>query len=118
MNEKTILLVDDDADICAMMEAVLVRNGFTVVTALNGEEGLKKYTENMPDIIFLDLMMEKVDTGITVCKKIRETDKKAKIYLLSAVGDETARTLDMQAIGLNGAMSKPVSPDELLRLVR
>lgn len=117
MNKRRILVADDDSDIITSMKAILASKGHDVVTAGSGEECLKRFSEFRPEIIFLDLMMEKVDTGVTVCKKIRETDKTVKIYLISAVGDETAGTLDTHAIGFNGAMSKPVSPDELLGLV-
>ncbi len=117
MSKKTILVVDDDVDTVMSIKAILRSKGHTVITAYGAAEGLKKYTSGNPDIILLDLMMEKVDSGITLCREIRKTDRKSKIYLLSAVGDETANTLDTHDIGFDGAMSKPVSPDELLLLV-
>lgn len=116
MNKK-VMLVDDDTDIRHSMRAVLESRGHTILEAGSGEECLRTYKEFAPDVIFLDLMMEKQDSGITVCKKIRETDSKVKIYLLSAVGDEAAGTLDIQEIGFNGSMSKPVNPDELVGML-
>ena len=117
MEKRRILIADDDADILESMSAILKSKGHDVVEASNGEDALAKFSEFKPEIIFLDLMMEKFDTGVTVCRKIRETDKDVKIYLISAVGDEAANTLDTHEIGFNGAMSKPVSPEELLGLV-
>jgi len=117
MNKK-ILVVDDDSDLRSMMKTILSSNGHTVMEAESGEECLRVYKDFAPDIILLDLMMEKQDSGITVCKKIRETEKDMKIYLLSAVGEETAGVMDIQDIGFNGTMSKPVSPNELLDLVK
>lgn len=114
---KKIMLVDDDTDIRASMKAILEHKGHVVLEAGSGEECLKTYKDFNPEIIFLDLMMEKQDSGITVCKKIRETNSEIKIFLLSAVGDEAAGTINMQEIGFNGAMSKPVSPEELINLV-
>lgn len=115
---KKILIVDDDADILSAMKAVLESDGYQVETAKSGQECLKKFPSFKPEILFLDLMMESVDTGLTVCNEIRKTDSNVKIYLLSAVGDDTARTIDIHKAGFNGAMSKPVSPDELLNIVK
>ena len=117
MNKRKILVVDDDEDVIDAMNIILKSNGHEVIEASSGEEALIKFAESKPEIIFLDLMMEKFDTGVTVCRKIRETDKDIQIYLVSAVGDEAANTLDTHEIGFNGALSKPVSPEELLSLV-
>lgn len=117
MNKRKILVADDDYDIIASMLFVLKSKGHDVVSAGSGEEALEKYSEFKPDIIFLDLMMEKFDTGVTVCKKIRETDKDVKIYLISAVGHEAVDIPEIHEMGFNGAMSKPITPDELLGLV-
>ncbi|HOP61851.1 MAG TPA: response regulator [Spirochaetota bacterium] len=117
MSKKKILVVDDDADIIASMKAVLESKDHAVFTAVNEKECMEQFLKENPDIVFLDLMMEKYDSGITLCKAIREKNVSVKVYLLSAVGDETAGTLDVHEIGFNGAMSKPVTPAELLDLV-
>ena len=117
MDKRKVLIADDDADILNAMSLILKSKGHDVIEASSGDEALAKFAEHKPEIIFLDLMMEKYDTGVTVCRKIRETDKDVKIFLISAVGDEAANTLDTHEIGFNGAMSKPVSPEELLGLV-
>ncbi|HNX23752.1 MAG TPA: response regulator [Spirochaetota bacterium] len=117
MNKRKILVADDDYDIIASMLVILKSKGHDVATAGSGEEALVKFAEFKPDIIFLDLMMEKFDSGVTVCKKIRETDKNVKIYLISAVGNETADIPEAHEMGFNGSMSKPITPEELLGLV-
>ena len=117
MNKRRILIADDDADIVDAMSTILKTRGHELFEAYSGEETLAMFSENRPEIIFLDLMMEKFDTGVTVCRKIRETDKDVKIYLVSAVGDEAANTMDTHEIGFNGVVSKPVSPEELLSIV-
>ena len=117
MNKRKILVADDDYDIIASMVIVLKSRGHEIATAGSGEEALVKYAEFKPDIIFLDLMMEKFDSGVTVCKKIRETDKDVKIYLISAVGDKTSDLTEIHEMGFNGSMSKPLTPDELMGLV-
>jgi len=117
MNKKRILIADDDADLLCAIHSILKSGGHEVIEATSGKEALARFSESRPEIIFLDLMMEKFDTGVTVCRKIRESDKDVKIYLISAVGDEAANTLDTHEIGFNGAMSKPVSPEEILELI-
>ncbi len=118
MTAKKILVVDDDADITVSMKAILESEGHTVFTAKNEKECIDKFNSGAPDVVFLDLMMEKMDSGITLCKSIREKSRSVKIYLLSAVGDEAAGTIDIHEAGFNGAMSKPVSPEELLNMVQ
>ena len=117
MAKVRVLVADDDYDILTTAFVMLKSKGFEVVTAGSGEEALKKYGEFKPDIILLDLMMEKFDTGVTVCKKIRETDTNVKIYLVSAVSDEASDIPDVNGMGFNGKMTKPITPERLLKLI-
>lgn len=117
MNKKKILVVDDDADIIASMKAILEKNGHNVETAGNENECMEKYAFFAPDIIFLDMMMERMDSGFRICKDIRESDQKVKIYMLSSVGSDNAGTTDVHEVGFNGSMEKPVSPEYLLQMV-
>ncbi|HOP64646.1 MAG TPA: response regulator [Spirochaetota bacterium] len=117
MDKRKILVADDDYDIVTTMLLILKSRGHDVVTAGSGKEALIKYTEFKPDIILLDLMMEKFDSGVTVCKKIRETDKNVKIYLISAVGEENPEIPEAYEMGFNGIMTKPITPQKLLELI-
>ncbi|MEW6526966.1 MAG: response regulator [Spirochaetota bacterium] len=114
---KKVLIVDDDQDVVVSLKAILASKGYTVYEAYSGKEGIEVFKNVKPDVVLLDLMMEQVDTGITVCKQMRAENANVKIYMLSAVGDEAASTIDVAKAGFNGAISKPISPDELLRLV-
>lgn len=117
MEKLKVLVADDDYDILTTTFIMLKSRGFDVITAGSGEEALIKYAEFNPDIILLDLMMEKFDTGVTVCKKIRETDSKVKIYLISSIGDENSDIPDTLSLGFNGKMTKPIIPEKLLKLI-
>ena len=117
MNRRKILIADDDYDITAAMLSMLQSRGHDVVTAETGEEAVVKFSEFRPDIILLDMMMENFNSGITACKKIRETDKDVKIYLISAVGNETTDLHEALEMGFNGVMSKPVTPKDLLDII-
>ncbi len=117
MNKKRILVVDDDSDIILSMKAILEKNGHEVETARSENECMEKYAFFSPDIIFLDMMMENMDSGFRVCKGIRESDRDVKIYMLSSVGSDNAGTTDVHEVGFNGSMEKPVSPEYLLKMV-
>ena len=117
MNKRKILVADDDYDILTTAFIMLKSKGFDVVTAGSGDEALIKFAEFKPDIILLDLMMEKIDTGVTVCKKIRETDKNVKIYMVSSIGDEATDASDAKDIGFNGKMTKPLTPEKIQKLI-
>lgn len=117
MNKKTIMIVDDDRDFLDSTKAILESQGYPVLTAGNEAEALTVYKSRRPDVILVDLMMERIDSGVTVCGQIRAIDKEVRIYLLSAVGDAAASALDVSGIGFNGAMNKPIRPEELLDLV-
>jgi CheY-like chemotaxis protein len=82
---KKILLVEDEFFIRDLYERYLKKNGFEVISAVDGEDGMKKALENKVDLILLDIMMPKM-TGIEVLSKIKEEGSIAKdtpVYLLT-----------------------------------
>ena len=117
MSTKKILIVDDDSDIIVSMTQVLKNAGHTVESAKNEPDCIDLFFKFKPQIIFMDMMMENMDSGFTLCRRIRESDRKVVIYMLSSVGDERAGTLDMHEVGFNGSISKPLSPERLLEIV-
>jgi CheY-like chemotaxis protein len=117
MSAKKILVVDDDQDLLDVYTQILQSTEHIVYTANNSEEAVNLFSQNNPDVVVLDMIMEKVDSGIQVCKTIRETDTTVKIYLVSNVGDPSIENIDIQGIGFNGALQKPLKPIELLNLV-
>ena len=116
--KKTILVIDDDPDILSSLRNTLESNNYQVNTALSGEEGLKKFNEEIPALVICDIMMEQISTGIEVVQKMREKDKNVKIYILSDIGEITNNNIDIFEIGCNGFWQKPINPDELLKNVR
>lgn len=111
---NTILVVEDDEGIQAIIRVYLENQGFKVVTALNGEEGLAKFRGENPDLILLDLMLPKLD-GLSVCREVRKT-KSTPIIILSARSGG-AEKAGLEA-GANDYMSKPFSPRELVDRVK
>ena len=83
---QAILLVEDDGSLNRGISLKLEKEGYTVITAADGEEGVQKAMEENPDLILLDIMMPKMD-GYEVCKKIREK-KNTPIIMLTARAEE------------------------------
>ncbi|QQR64588.1 response regulator [Candidatus Kaiserbacteria bacterium] len=85
---KSILVVEDEADLREALKTVFIYEDFTVYTAPDGEEGIKTAFEKKPDIILLDVLMPKKD-GVTVLKELRadEWGKSVKVIVLTALDD-------------------------------
>ena len=118
MSKKKILIVDDDVDFIDLHKAVLEHNGFEVVTAFSGREGLDKVKFEMPD-----LMMEKHDTGFGFSKQVKADPryKKIPIIMCSSVAGETgaefSQELDGYWMKTNAFINKPVSPEKLVEMI-
>ncbi|KUO69895.1 MAG: histidine kinase [Clostridia bacterium BRH_c25] len=103
---KKVLIVDDAAFMRASIRMMLEKNGFEVVgEAENGLVGIQKYKELSPDIVTMDITMPDMD-GIESLKAIKEYDAKAKIIMVSAMGQEP---MVMDAV-VSGAKSFIVKP--------
>ena len=117
MANKKILIVDDDPDILDMAKIILEANGFSAVTANGENEGLAVFLKEKPDMILCDMMMEAVDSGISLATKIREHDKNIPMFLLSSIGNATSVTIDISTCGFTGVFQKPFDPNGLISLV-
>lgn len=116
--KKTILAIDDDPDIRAALRIVLEAEGYSVGEAANGEEGLKIANRIQPDAIIIDLMMENVDSGTVISKKLKEAGYAGPIYMLSAAGDTVRYNLDARELGLAGIFQKPFDPKTLVTMLK
>ena len=87
---KKILVVDDEESVREIYNKELSRSGFNVVLAVDGEEGLLKAGEELPDLILLDVMMPKL-SGLDVLKQLKKNEltKKIPVLLLTNLGEET-----------------------------
>jgi DNA-binding response OmpR family regulator len=116
--KNVILCVDDDPTVLVALKVVLESGGFAVVTAADGQEGIRAFRQARPDLVILDLMMEEVDAGIKVLKEMQELDDRVPIYMLSSTGDYLYSTADTDALGIAGVFQKPIDPNILLSLIR
>lgn len=115
---KKILVADDEPHVLRSIEYTLARAGYQVLTAIDGEEALIKIREEMPDLVFLDIQMPRID-GNTVCRKLRE-DKATRhlhVVVITAKGQESERLFSMEC-GANEFITKPFSPREVRERVR
>jgi DNA-binding response OmpR family regulator len=118
MNRKKILLVDDSSTIL-MMEKFILRNGpYEILTATNGEEGVLKAAEQMPDLILLDVIMPKMG-GFEACRLLRTTRATSEIpIIMVTTRGEAANVEAGWANGCTDYVTKPINAIELLAKVR
>lgn len=118
MANQRILTVDDEEHILELIEYNLVKNGFSVITALNGTEALKILEKESVDLVLLDIMMEGMD-GIDVLKKIRNEKKTQDlpVILLTARGEEIDKVLGLE-LGADDYIAKPFGVHELVARIK
>jgi two-component system phosphate regulon response regulator PhoB len=118
MSGEKILIVDDEEDILELVAYNLKREGYQTVSAVSGEEALKKCRSETPDLIVLDLMLPGID-GLQVMKTLREDSvtKDIPTVMLTAKGDEADIVTGLE-LGADDYISKPFSPRVLLARVR
>ncbi len=118
-----ILLVDDDPDFLEIHRVMLERHGYQVLTARSGREGLEKVRAEMPDLIILDLIMEKHDAGFAFARRIKSDPlfKRIPILMVTAVAELTGYKFSMEEDGYwmktDDFLDKPVRPDVLMERV-
>jgi len=115
---KKVLVVDDEPHIRLLLEQTLEEledEGVELLTASNGEEALDVIKEEHPDLVFLDVMMPKMN-GFDVCNTVKNELKIQKIYivLLTAKGQEFDKQKGNE-VGADVYMTKPFDPDTILK---
>ncbi len=117
MSTKKILLIDDELDILEILSYNLEKEGYEVVTASGGEEGIEKARKLVPDLILLDVMMPGKD-GIETCQELRQIKslQKTLIVFLSARSEEFSQLAGYQAGG-NDYIVKIIKPKVLISKV-
>ena len=114
--KKKILIVEDEEDVLKPLVYRLKKKGYEVLTASDGEIGLRQAHKTLPDLIILDLFLPKI-SGEEVCKSIRESEnvkvERIPILMLTAKAAEADRVLG-KVIGANAYMTKPFYVDDLM----
>lgn len=115
MNEKKILIVDDEKPIVDVLDINLSKEGFTTFLAYDGEEAISKALEIKPDLILLDLMLPKID-GFNVCKELRK-HLVCPIIMLTAKEEVVDKIIGLE-LGADDYMTKPFSIREVIARVK
>lgn len=110
-----ILVVEDEKDIVRLLKYNLEKEGYTVLTAMDGQAGLDLARKENPDLILLDLMLPKLD-GTQVCRSIRQ-ESQAPIIMLTAKKEEIDKIVGLE-LGADDYVTKPFSVRELLARIK
>ena len=113
--EIKIILVDDEPEILTLVRDYLSREGFNVLTALNGTEGMQLIEREKPDLVLLDWMLPGM-SGLEMCKRLRETST-IPIIMLTAKSEEIDRVLGLE-FGADDYIVKPFSLRELAARIK
>ncbi len=115
MNSRKILVVDDEKPISDIIKFNLVKEGFNVITAYDGEEAVAKVKQSQPDLVLLDVMLPKLD-GFQVLRKIRE-HYSIPVIMLTAKEEEVDKVLGLE-LGADDYITKPFGMRELIARVK
>ena len=120
MSEKKILMIDDDPDFIASVEAIVTARGYKFDSSLNGEEGIKKAKIYLPDLIILDVMMTKNTEGFEVSRILpqEESLKSIPVIILTGIRDKMNLVFgfepDSTWLPVKAVLEKTIKPDQLL----
>ncbi|MBN1999329.1 response regulator [candidate division KSB1 bacterium] len=130
MNEKTILIIDDNKDIVENTRIVLETHGYKVYDAPNGEIGLKKVKELKPDLVILDVMMNDLTEGFDVARTLRAKTpppeyifaQKIPIIMMTSIHDKFDfhfnKDVGTEWLPVDIFLEKPVKPDILVQKIK
>jgi len=118
MAKGSILVVDDEQDLIELVRYNLLKDGFDVSAALDGESGLAAAFREKPDLVVVDLMLPGID-GLEVCRALRADERTAQIpvIILTAKTSESDRVVGLE-LGADDYVTKPFSPRELAARIK
>jgi two-component system, OmpR family, alkaline phosphatase synthesis response regulator PhoP len=118
MPKRTVLVIDDEADLIELVRYNLAQDGFHVLSAQDGETGLWLASQEIPDMIIVDLMLPGID-GLEVCRSLRADIRTAQIpvIMLTARTSESDRVVGLE-LGADDYLIKPFSPRELTARIK
>jgi DNA-binding response OmpR family regulator len=113
---QTILIVEDEADLARGLEINLRREGYEVLKAGTGDQGLQFALQEKPDLILLDVMLPGIN-GLDLCRLLRQRGFESPIIILTARGEEIDRVLGLE-LGADDYVAKPFGLRELIARIR
>ncbi len=118
-DKPTILCIEDEEEMIELITLILTRHNYNVVGALGGQAGLDGVRKLKPDLVLLDLMMPEID-GWELLQRVRVDPKLQQIpvIVVTARASEIDRIFGLQVAGVEGYITKPFGPEELVQSVR
>lgn len=116
MSSERLLVIEDELPMRTALRDVLAAEGYRVLSAADGESGLRRAVDEKPDLILLDIMMPKLD-GFALCVELRRLGHRMPVLMLTAKGLVEDRVTGLDA-GADDYLVKPFSTEELLARVR
>jgi CheY-like chemotaxis protein len=113
---EVVLMIDDETDIIKIGQKILEENGYTVITARSGEEGIAQYLQHRVDLVLLDVSMPGIG-GVKCLHQIMSLSPEAKVIIISGYLSN-GRVEEAMALGAKALLTKPYSFKELLTTVR
>ena len=110
---KTVMVVDDAQFMRMRVAKLLSQNGYEVVEAEDGEVAVKTYQSENPDAVIMDITMPRKD-GLSALREIREFDCRAKVIMLTALGQQSM-VLEAMKAGAKDFLVKPYDPDRVIK---
>lgn len=121
MSKTKILIVDDDPDFVSYTRTVLESEGYEVVSAGNGDQGMRMLAQESPDLVVLDVIMSSVLDGLNMSQKMAENAafRQVPIIMVTSIAntDYLALFPTDESIHIDAFITKPIAPKELLRQV-
>lgn len=115
MSVAKILVADDDANIREILKMYLEKEDFSVAMAFDGEDALKQFDKENPDLILLDVMMPRLD-GWQVCRELRKKTE-CPIIMITAKGETFDKVLGLE-LGADDYVVKPFEPKEIIARIK
>ena len=120
-DKKTILVIDDEPDTLTFFTSLFEDNGYSTITADNGEAGIKRLEENIPDLITLDVTMPEM-SGVEYYRTLRSNEKwkNIPIIIITGISDDFKKFISSRKSvpPPDGYISKPVEPSELMDMAK
>jgi len=113
---EKILVCEDEEDLRTIFVDYFQDNGYQIICAADGEEGLKFVESEKPDIMLLDMRMPKLD-GYGTLKRLRESNKDLPVIVITAYG-YICQVIQMMNLGISGYVTKPIDYDKLLEKIK
>ena len=111
-----ILIIEDEAPMRTALTDLLAAEGYRVLSAVDGESGLRRALDEKPDLILLDIMMPKLD-GFELCAELRRLANTMPVLMLTAKGQIEDRVAGLDA-GADDYLVKPFNPMELVARIK